>query len=331
MKIKNKKFYIFCPLLVTGGPEALHQLCSELNNLGFDAYMYYYMDDNVCKKLEIEIISVYSNYNVKKCPDYIKNLSNLDHEDNIIIIPEIVNKNIFPNNFKSKLIYWFLACPDDKNNQIYKDPKLLKYYIACQSQEVYDRILNTGFLNKKKCFKLSDYTRQNFIHTDDYLKSFNRKNYITFCFKKKPSDIGFKHYEKIFSIMSDYQDNFIEIKNLSSEEVKNLGLISKIYIDFSLHPGKDRVPREMASTGCIVITGNQNVASNDVDVPLKDRKFAYDPVTDSYDYERIVEQIKYDLKNYETSFNEQFTYRELIRKEKQIFKSEILNIIKEML
>lgn len=321
----DKKFYIFCPLLVTGGPEALHQLCSELNNLGFDACMYYYVDDNICKKLEIEILSEYSHYNVKKCPNYIKNISDLNHEDNIIVIPEIVDRDVFPNNFKSKLVYWFLSCNLDRTERQYKDPSLLKYYIACQSQEIYDRIVKVGFLNKRKCFKLSDYTRQEFIHTDDNLRSFDRKNFITFCLKKKQSKSGLHHYEKIFNIMGDYQDNFIKIEGFSPEQIKNLGLKSKIYIDFGAHPGKDRVPREMASTGCVVITGNQNVAGNDIDVPLGKRKFVYDPITDSYDYEKIAEQIKYDLENYESAFNEQFHYRELIRKEKEVFINEIKN------
>ncbi len=37
------KIYIFCPAgNATGGPEALHQLAYHLNNLGFNAFMFYY-------------------------------------------------------------------------------------------------------------------------------------------------------------------------------------------------------------------------------------------------------------------------------------------------
>ncbi len=39
------KIYIFCPSgYASGGPEALHQLGHQLNLLGFNAYMYYFLD-----------------------------------------------------------------------------------------------------------------------------------------------------------------------------------------------------------------------------------------------------------------------------------------------
>lgn len=319
-------FYIFCPHLVTGGPEALHQLCDELNNLGFNAYMYYYQNEFFCQKIEIPILSAYSHYNVKKCPDYIKTISDLNNSNNVIVIPEIVQRNLFPGNFKAKLIYWFLSCFSDNAKNQYEDPHLRKYYIACQSQEVYDRIIKSNYLDDKKVFKLSDYTKTSFLFSDDELKSFNKVDKIIYCLKKKNSENGLKHYQEIFKLLPEYDIQLI--KNFSTVDVKNLGLKSKIYIDFGVHPGKDRPPREMASTGCVIITGTQNVGGNDIDVPLGNRKFKYNLETDSYNYEKIAEQIKYDLENYNTSFEEQLNYREIIRNERNIFREEIKNMVK---
>ena len=49
------------------------------------------------------------------------------------------------------------------------------------------------------------------------------------------------------------------------------------YIDFGPHPGMDRLPREAALAGCIVITNREGAAAHDEDVPLppeyKFRKF----------------------------------------------------------
>lgn len=44
---------------------------------------------------------------------------------------------------------------------------------------------------------------------------------------------------------------------------------SKVYIDFGNHPGKDRIPREAAISGCIVITGKRGAAAfaEDVCIP----------------------------------------------------------------
>ena len=41
-----------------------------------------------------------------------------------------------------------------------------------------------------------------------------------------------------------------------------------IYIDFGHHPDKERLPREAAIHGCIVITGLCGSAANSQDVPL---------------------------------------------------------------
>jgi len=318
-------FYIFCPLLVTGGPEALHQLCDGLNNLGINAYMYYYESEFICRKLEIPILSAYAHYNIKKCPDNIKSISDLNSKNNTIVIPEIIKRNLFPGNFKAKLIYWFLSCTSDNEKNQYRDAQLKKYYIACQSQEVYDRIIKSEYLDNKKVFKLSDYTKESFLYSEEQLKIYSKKDIILYCLKKKNSENGLKHYQEIFKLLPNYDIKLIQ--NLFILDVKNLGLKSKVYIDFGSHPGKDRPPREMASTGCIVITGTQNVGGNDIDVPLGNRKFEYNLETDSYDYEKIAEQIKYDLENYQTSFEEQFGYREIIRNEKSVFQEEIKKMI----
>lgn len=304
------KFFIFCPIAITGGPEALHQLCGELNVMGFDSYMYYY--DSAYNKIQNHIIPSYSHYNVKISP--YNSLIELDKDDHVIVVPEITPRNLFSGDYKAKLIYWFLAC-----GCFYEDPELQKYYIACQSQEAYDRISNTNLVKENRIFLLTDYTRQNFIMSEEILKSSNRKDTIVYFPGK-----GLKHSQKIISLMPQY--NFVPIQNLSSDQIKELGLISKIYIDFGHHPGKDRIPREMASTGCVVITGTQNVGANDIDIPLGKRKFNYDMNTDSYDYSKIVEQIKYDIDNYEISFEEQKNYRETIRNEKITFQKEIHKI-----
>jgi hypothetical protein len=52
------KFYLFCPWYISGGPEALHQCCSELNNAGYDSYIVY---DNE----SLSVIPEYQKYNVK--------------------------------------------------------------------------------------------------------------------------------------------------------------------------------------------------------------------------------------------------------------------------
>lgn len=55
---------------------------------------------------------------------------------------------------------------------------------------------------------------------------------------------------------------------MTANEVSHLLCRAKVYIDFGPHPGMDRLPREAALAGCIVITNREGAAGYDVDVPL---------------------------------------------------------------
>ena len=55
---------------------------------------------------------------------------------------------------------------------------------------------------------------------------------------------------------------------MTGNEVTNLLCRAKVYIDFGPHPGMDRLPREAALAGCIVLTNREGAAGYDVDVPL---------------------------------------------------------------
>lgn len=316
-KPKEYAFYIFSPWFETGGPEALHQLCGAINSNGMNAFMYYYQNEQSIEKniMPDSIIPKYFNYNVKPLPQI--TIDDLDKDNAIIIIPEVFDRNIFPNNFRANLIYWFLGCQGD-----YSDPSLLKYYLGCQSQCALDLLHNIPSIPKDKIFALSDYTREQFIHSEHELENTHRENIILYNPKK-----GFEHIEKIITTMPvDY--SFIPIENMSTEQMIELGLKAKIYLDFGKHPGKDRIPREMASLGCVVITGNENTAGNDIDVPLSNNyKFTLNTVTNQYNYEAICLRIFASMINYNNSFYEQLQYRNIIRKEKQVFYEEVKKMI----
>jgi len=57
-------------------------------------------------------------------------------------------------------------------------------------------------------------------------------------------------------------------ERMTGEEVVALLKRSKVYIDFGPHPGMDRLPREAALAGCVVITNREGAADYDEDVPL---------------------------------------------------------------
>ena len=96
-----------------------------------------------------------------------------------------------------------------------------------------------------------------------------------------------------------------------------------LYIDFGNHPGKDRLPREVALNGCCVITGRRGAAKNDVDIPIPNGyKFDENLVPP----QQIIDRIRYVLDNYETCVKEMNDYRKHILLEKEEFEQQIISL-----
>jgi len=95
--MKYKKITIVCPYFETGGPDALHQLCTSINNSGGNAYIWYYGEHT-------EVHPTYSgvNYNVKVT-------TTLDDAvGNAIVLPEGEGKMI-KNIHNAEIYFWWLA------------------------------------------------------------------------------------------------------------------------------------------------------------------------------------------------------------------------------
>ena len=107
-------------------------------------------------------------------------------------------------------------------------------------------------------------------HLSDYLNSefFKikiapqfKQNFIAFNPKK-----GFAELKPIIDATPHFR--WIPIMNMKPSDVANLLRLSKVYIDFGNHPGKDRIPREAAISGCCIITNKKGSAAFYEDVPI---------------------------------------------------------------
>ena len=171
---------------------------------------------------------------------------------------------------------------------------------------------------------LRDYTEKLYLNTDYDLYSSHsiRENVVLYNPVK-----GIEHTNEIINRCYGSNFTFVKIENLTRTEIRDLALQSKVYIDFGHHPGKDRIPREMAACGCIVITGNEGTAQSDIDVPIGPRKFKM--VDGKYNYESIKSQIESDMNNYMAGFldEHQIKYRMDIKSEKSIVYSDVKNMV----
>ncbi|MBP2436507.1 hypothetical protein [Microbacterium amylolyticum] len=60
----------------------------------------------------------------------------------------------------------------------------------------------------------------------------------------------------------------LPLQGMTGDEVADALRTSLVYLDLGTHPGKDRMPREAAALGAIVLVANRGAAANGVDVPI---------------------------------------------------------------
>jgi hypothetical protein len=95
---------------------------------------------------------------------------------------------------------------------------------------------------------------------------------------------------------------------------------SKVYLDFGHHPGKDRIPREAAISGCCVLTNREGAAGNDRDIPIPDTYKFSDPLTQ---LPLIAETVQACLRQYERRIFEFEPYVKMIAGERARFAAEV--------
>jgi len=301
------KYFIYSTWWKSGGPEALHQLCSAINDLGGDAYMIYENGSKV-------IFPEYAHYNVKCAVEGFS-----DSEDNVLIIPECVNVDGLGNIIRSKIVYWWLSLDRRWNPE---NPNFDRVYHGCQSNYVVNHL--QPHIDPSRIFNLTDYTKQSFIVDEDLLrrKNGNRENIVLFNPLK-----GYEITQRLEKECEGMGIRFIPLKDMTPSQIQDISYRAKVYIDFGGHPGKDRIPREMASSGCSVIVGKRGSAINEVDVPIKS-KFDYDEATNSIDYAAVRNQIEHDMHNFNDAFEEMHSYREQIRRERETFYGEVSHMMR---
>jgi hypothetical protein len=327
------KVYIICPANVaTGGPELLHQMAFQLNAMHIKAYIFY-----LPNHIENPVHPYYEHYNIP----FVKHVDNTSQH--IVIVPEALANVIYDKRFSKmqKVIWWlsvdnYFAFIEDlvkrhQHKKTFKIKQLFNYYniptinhIARQKklfhlvQSEYAR----DFLKKNKITNiayLSDYLGQAFFNKIGLLKEKKRGNTVLYNPKK-----GLKFTEEIIKRASHI--NFIPIQNLTPEEVSNLLSISKVYIDFGNHPGKDRFPREAAISGCCILTNKRGSANFYEDVPIEE-EFKF--VDQEENIPNIITKIEACLNDFEQESTKFEPYRNWITNEQQQFNEDLRNIFKK--
>lgn len=309
MKIyPGTRVYVLCPASwFTGGPTLLHQLASQLLALGIDAQMVYLPPDG--KKYDHPVSPEYEKYHVGWSRDI------CDDEKNILIVFETYPWGISYGKRIRKVLWWlsvdnyfesivrYVNSIDIKkattvpldNIYVFGEKRIIHW---CQSEYARQFVRCNG-VPEENIFMVEDYLSHGFLTGEIDL---SRKRDIVVYNPKK----GMEFTEKLIAQSPDI--DWRPIQDMTSEQVKDLLLQAKVYIDFGNHPGKDRIPREAALSGCVVITGRRGAAANDIDIPISEEYKLNDQNIGG-----ILGKIQYVFTDFITAYQQQSAYRQQIK------------------
>ena len=267
------KVILICPEFVTGGPEAIHQLSHSINSFGGYSRILYTNSKYVLTSSEAtgnlsadSVINIaYREYDPQ--PVTAEQLT----EDTLLIFPEMWIDwcFIFSRTTKARCACWWLSVDNAETHKRFKDPNMraeffIKVFHFSQSEYAYDFLTRTG---APEVYKMTDYTNRLFTDRGVVERSLNRRAPRSVAyFPSKGRDLFSLFQQKLKEI--DFPIVLRPIENMSRSQVINLLASSEVYIDFGHQPGKDRVPREAAALGCVVLLNRVGSAAFFADHPL---------------------------------------------------------------
>ncbi|MBR1646152.1 MAG: hypothetical protein IJ685_05160 [Selenomonadaceae bacterium] len=324
MKIfSDTKIYVLCPANVhTGGPESLHQLTSRLISFGVDAKILYCARVGEFFDINDPVHPALKKYHVPYTFGF------EDSSRNVFVVPEPLTEHLYAVKKCRKILWWMSV-----NNYLENILELIrpcidspltepvpKYFTFDKPNDVDEHWGQSEFVRQflrlngvKKIRSVETHMGQIFLSNAASVDFAAKKNFVTFNPRK-----GFEFTKKLIELAPDI--DWRPIENMSPVQVRELLAASKVYIDFGNFPGRERLPREAAVSGCVVIIGKRGAAGNDVDFNIP-AEFKFD----EREPEVIIKKIRDVLKNFDTAFEAQKNFREQIFNAQKNFSDAVID------
>ena len=322
----DSKVYVVCPgNYHTGGAELLHQLCSQLITFGVDAYMFYFVKGSFDLKGD-PVDDFYRKYHLPYA------LKPEDAERNIFVAYEGPTEYLYLPKKSQRVLWWLSAdnfllslsdylrsktlstrldfTPLQKFFTFHDQDKEMIHF--AQSEYAY-QFLKVNGVPDYKIYMVEDYLNQAFLSRAAQVDLSRKQNIVAFNPRK-----GFEVTQQLIKFAPDLA--WFPIQNMTPEQVQELLAAAKVYIDFGNHPGKDRIPREAAISGCVVITGRRGSAGNDVDINIP-AEFKFDER--NFNPQAVIEKIREVFADFDAAHEKQADYHARILDDKNRFAREV--------
>lgn len=275
--------YVYYPRgLETGGPEAIHQLVDSLLRQGLDARLVAMPESANSKEIDS-----YSHY----MRAYSENIE--DKPENIVIVPEVAIHHLRNIKYARCMIWWLSV----DNSALFSRSRMqVRRESLTQRMRVkfyYDRLKNiVGTRSSPKSLRRianrSEHLAQShYAHSyissrfprsvsllTDYTIPANDQISRAYPPRSGPMTVAYNPAKdpvatRALSLRRP-DIEWIPIEGMSREQVLSALRRATVYLDLGHHPGKDRMPREAAICGAIVVVGRRGSAANVLDLPVDD-------------------------------------------------------------
>jgi hypothetical protein len=225
----------------------------------------------------------------------------IDSHESVVVVPEIAVHLLRPLEYARGFVWWLSV---DNARYIGHEDILNKSSHVTQSHYARNFLANKGISSDM----LSDYT----VASDFPTGSKTRERIVAYNPAK-----GAEFYNKIQRALTDV--TWVPISGMNKTQVSETLQRASIYLDLGHHPGKDRIPREAALSGAVVVCAKRGSAAVHEDVPIIQK---VNPV-DTDEVVRLINEIHSDIA---LALNSQSDYRKAILMEKAIFDDEVKNV-----
>jgi hypothetical protein len=236
----------------SGGLEALHQLVHELTALGVDARL---VASPESRGLPEE--PTYAGYGCRYADEV------PDSPDSVVVVPEVAISFLagFP---RSRHVVWWLSVDFGELYTEHGSPETDELRRLVRSahnvaQSEYARV-EIARREGVETQLLSDWTV--------FASGAARRSDVgpgSVCF----NPLRGAELTGLVRARSPHLD-WRPVEGLDRAGVDDLLLSTTVYLDLGFHPGKDRIPREAALAGCVVVVGRAGSAAYAEDVPVPD-------------------------------------------------------------
>lgn len=296
-----------CPAgLATGGTEGIHHLVSELNTCGADAKILY-----VGESLEDPQPEAYKKkYHCPYITEFPKDYTG------VIIFPEIMGNQVIESKYDNCLtaINWQgidvynWHTPSSQRGLFLKRKNTIH---ITMSEYGMDRLSKLGV----RPIKVSD------CINDAYMQEFNdtfvRSREV--LYNPTPAKLTTFQQYVMDKCTAKFGIKFRPLQGYTQDQLIDIFRHSKLYIDFGVYSGRERLPREAVMCGCCILTSRNGTAGYYADNSIPDRY----KLTNE---DKAIGMIKYVLDNYEQCKSDFYEYQRLLREDMKNYHNEVMEV-----